>query len=162
MVQICEADDEEKPKFASLQKDQSIQTISIEEALELFKFPKVIGEYEGIPVKINKGRFGPYVQLNKLFVSIKEANGDTLENMTIDRAIVLIEEKREEDRNRIIKEFDEDKTMQLLNGRYGAYLKIGKKNFKLPKDVEPAELSYEECVEISKNQPKPRGKKKKK
>jgi DNA topoisomerase-1 len=133
----------------------------LEDALELFKFPKVIGEYEGVPVKVNKGRFGPYVQLNKLFVSIKEANGDTLENMTIDRAIVLIEEKREEDRNRIIKIFPEDENVQLLNGRYGAYLKIGKKNFKLPKDVEPAELSYEQCIEISQNQPKPRRKKKK-
>ncbi len=161
MVQIGEQDDEEKPKFASLQKDQSIQTISLEEALELFKFPKVIGEYEETPVKINKGRFGPYVQLNKLFVSIKEANGDSLDNMTIERAIELIEIKREEDRNRIIKLFKEDESMQLLNGRYGAYLKIGKKNFKLPKDVEPAELSYEECVEISKNQPKPKRKKKK-
>lgn len=162
MVQIGESDDEEKPKFASLQKDQSIQTISIEEALELFKFPKVIGEYEGQPVKINKGRFGPYVQLQKLFVSIKESNGDSLENMTIERAIELIEEKREEDRNKLIKTFPEDDTMQLLNGRYGAYLKIGKKNFKLPKDVEPADLSYEECIEISKNQPKPRRKTKKK
>ncbi len=161
MVQIGEQDDEEKPKFASLQKDQSIQTISLEEALELFKFPKVIGQYEDTDVKINKGRFGPYVQLNKLFVSIKEANGDTLENMTIKRAIELIEEKREEDRNKLIKTFDEDDTMQLLNGRYGAYLKIGKKNFKLPKDVEPAELTYEQCVEISENQPKPRRKKKK-
>ncbi|WP_070138555.1 type I DNA topoisomerase [Crocinitomix algicola] len=162
MVQIGESDDEEKPKFASLQKDQSIQTISLEEAMELFKFPKVIGEYEGQDVKINKGRFGPYVQLQKLFVSIKEANGDTLENMTIDRAIELIEQKREEDRNKLIKTFPEDETMQLLNGRYGAYLKIGKKNFKLPKDVEPAQLSYEECIEISKNQPKPRRKTKKK
>ncbi|NOQ74273.1 MAG: type I DNA topoisomerase [Crocinitomix sp.] len=162
MVQIGEADDEDKPKFASIQKDQSIQTITVEEALELFKFPKVIGEYEGVPVKINKGRFGPYVQIEKLFVSIKEANGDTLEGMELARAIVLIEEKREEDRNRMIKIFTEDETMQLLNGRYGAYLKIGKKNFKLPKDVEPAELTYEQCIEISKNQPKPRGKKKKK
>ncbi|MFT5821497.1 MAG: DNA topoisomerase-1 [Crocinitomix sp.] len=162
MVQIGEADDEDKPKFASIQKDQSIQTITVEEALELFKFPKVIGEYEGIPVKINKGRFGPYVQIEKLFVSIKEANGDTLENMELERAIVLIEEKREEDRNRMIKTFTEDETMQLLNGRYGAYLKIGKKNFKLPKDVEPAGLTYEQCIEISKNQPKPRAKKKKK
>jgi DNA topoisomerase-1 len=162
MVQIGEQDDEEKPIFASLQKDQSIQTITLEEALELFKFPKVIGQYEDTDVKINKGRFGPYVQLNKLFVSIKEANGDTLENMTIKRAIELIEEKREEDRNKLIKNFDEDETMQLLNGRYGAYLKIGRKNFKLPKDVEPIELTYEQCVEISKNQPKPRAKKKKK
>jgi DNA topoisomerase-1 len=161
MVQIGEQDDEDKPKFASLQKDQSIQTITLEEALELFKFPKVIGQFEDTDVKINKGRFGPYVQINRMFVSIKEANGDTLENMTIERAIELILEKREEDKNRIIKTFKEDEEMQLLNGRYGAYLKIGKKNFRLPKDVEPAELSYEECVEISKNQPKGRKKKKK-
>ncbi|WP_027420405.1 type I DNA topoisomerase [Crocinitomix catalasitica] len=161
MVQIGEQDDEDKPKFASIQKDQSIQTITLEEALELFKFPKVIGQYEDVDVKVNKGRFGPYVQLDKLFVSIKEANGDSIEGMTIERAIELIEEKREDDRNKFIKSFKEDETMQLLNGRYGAYLKIGKKNFKLPKDVEPANLSYEECVEISKNQPKPRGKKKK-
>ncbi len=160
MVQIGEQDDEDKPKFASLQKDQSIQTISLEEALELFKFPKTIGEFEDKPVKINKGRFGPYVQIEKTFVSIKEANGDTLENMTIERAIELIKEKREEDKNRIIKEFPENGDMQLLNGRYGPYLKIGKKNYKLPKDVEPAELSYEECVHISENQPKGRKKKK--
>lgn len=153
MVQIGESDQEEKPKFASLQKDQSIQTISIEEALELFKFPKVIGQYEDVDIKINKGRFGPYVQQGKLFVSIKEENGDTLENMTIERAIELIEAKKEEDRNRIIKEFAEDESMQLLNGRYGPYLKVGRKNYKLPKDVEPKELSYEECVHIMENQP---------
>ena len=160
MVQIGESDDEDKPKFASIQKDQSIQTITLNEALELFKFPKVIGEFEGEAVKVNKGRFGPYVQIGKLFVSIKATNGDTLEEITIERAIELIEEKREEDRNRLIKKFAEDKTMELLNGRYGAYLKIGKKNFKLQKDAEPAELTYEQCIEISKNQPKPRAKKK--
>ena len=160
MVQIGEQDDEEKPKFASLQKDQSIQTISLEDALELFKFPKVIGQFEDTDVKINRGRFGPYVQIVKMFVSIKEADGDTLENMTIERAIELILVKREEDKNRLIQEFKEDETMFLLNGRYGPYLKIGKKNFKLPKDVEPAELTYEQCVEISQNQPKGRKKKK--
>ena len=90
-----------------------------------------------------------FIDSNK---SIKEEKGDSLENMTIERAIELIKEKREEDKNKIIKTFDEDENMQLLNGRYGAYLKIGKKNFRLPKDVEPAELSYEQCVEISQNQ----------
>ena len=160
MIQIGEQDDEEKPRFASLQKDQSIQTIELDDALELFKFPKVIGQFEGTDVKVNKGRFGPYVQINRTFVSIKEDKGDTLENMTIERAIELILEKREEDKNKIIKEFPEDETMQLLNGRYGPYLKIGKKNYKLPKNVEPAELTYEECVEISENQPKKRAKKK--
>ena len=160
MIQIGESEDEEKPKFASLQKDQSIQTISLEDALELFKFPKVIGEFEGKEVKVNKGRFGPYVQIERTFVSIKEENGDTMENMTIERAIELIKQKREEDKNRIIKIFEEDENVQLLNGRYGAYLKIGKKNFRLPKDAKPEELTYEQCIEISQNQPK-RGKKKK-
>lgn len=154
MVQVGEQDDEEKPKYASLQKDQSIHTISLEDALELFKFPKVIGEFEGKEVKINKGRFGPYVQIDRTFVSIEEEDGDTLQNMTIERAIELIEKKRELDKNKIIKSFSEDENTQLLNGRYGAYLKIGKQNYKLPKDVEPAELTYEECIEISKNQPK--------
>lgn len=161
MIQIGESDDEEKPKFASVQKDQSIQTISLEDALELFKFPKVIGQFEGKDVKVNKGRFGPYVQIDKTFVSIKEANGDTMENMTIERATELIEQKREEDKNRIIKLFPEDDNVQLLNGRYGAYLKIGKQNFRLPKDVKPEELTYEQCIEISQNQPA-KGKKKKK
>ena len=159
MVQIGEQEDEEKPRFASLQKDQSIQTISLDEALELFKFPKVLGQYEGKDVKINKGRFGPYVQIEKTFVSIKEANGDTLENMTLDRAVELYTAKMEEDKNKIIKTFAEDENMQLLNGRYGPYLKIGKLNYRLPKNVEPAELTYEQCVEIAENQPK--GKKKK-
>ena len=162
MAQIGESDQEEKPKFASLKKDQSIQTITIEEALELFKFPKVIGQYEDMDIKINKGRFGPYVQQAKLFVSIKEENGDTLENMTIERAIELIEEKKEEDRNRIIKSFDEDDTMQLLNGRYGPYLKVGRKNYKLPKDVEPKDLTYDECLHIMENQPAKKRKAKKK
>lgn len=162
MAQIGESDQEEKPKFASLKKDQSIQTITIEEALELFKFPKVIGQYEDVDIKINKGRFGPYVQQAKLFVSIKEENGDTLENMTIERAIELIEEKKEEDRNRIIKSFDEDDTMQLLNGRYGPYLKVGRKNYKLPKDVEPKDLTYDECLHIMENQPAKKRKAKKK
>ncbi len=162
MAQIGESDQDEKPKFASLKKDQSIQTITIEEALELFKFPKVIGQYEDVDIKINKGRFGPYVQQAKLFVSIKEENGDTLENMTIERAIELIEEKKEEDRNRIIKSFDEDDTMQLLNGRYGPYLKVGRKNYKLPKDVEPKDLTYDECLHIMENQPAKKRKAKKK
>jgi DNA topoisomerase-1 len=160
MVQIGESDDEDKPKFASIGKNHSIQTITIEQGLELFKFPKVIGEFEGEAVKVNKGRFGPYVQLGKLFVSIKESNGDTLETMEISRAIELIIAKREEDSNRLIKSFKEDKTMELTNGRYGAYLKIGKKNFKLPKGTDPTLLSFDECIEISKNQPKPKGKKK--
>jgi len=153
MVQIGSQDDEDKPKFASLRKNQSITSITFEEALELFNFPKTIGEFEDKVVKINIGRFGPYVQHAGKFMSISEKNGDDIETITYDRAVELILEKREADAKALIKTFKEDETMFLLIGRYGPYLKIGKKNFKLPKDVEPADLSYEQCVEISENQP---------
>jgi len=153
MVQIGTQDDEDKPKFASLRKNQSITSITFEEALELFNFPKTIGEFEDKIVKINIGRFGPYVQHAGKFMSISEKNGDDIETITYDRAVELILEKREADAKALIKTFKEDDTMFLLIGRYGPYLKIGKKNFKLPKDVEPADLSYEQCVEISENQP---------
>lgn len=153
MVQIGHADDEEKPKFASLRKNQSITSISLEEALDLFSFPKVIGEFEDKDVKVNIGRFGPYVQHNSKFVSISEKNGDNIETITLERAIELIKEKREADAKALIKTFKEDDKMQLLNGRYGAYLKVGRKNYKLPKDAEPEKLTYEQCLEIMENQP---------
>jgi len=153
MVQIGHADDEEKPKFASLRKNQSITSISLEEALDLFSFPKVIGEFEDKDVKVNIGRFGPYVQHNSKFVSISEKNGDNIETITLERAIELIKEKREADAKALIKTFKEDDKMQLLNGRYGSYLKVGRKNYKLPKDAEPEKLTYEQCLEIMENQP---------
>lgn len=155
MIQIGEQDDEEKPRFASLKKDQSIQTISLEEALELFNYPKVIGEFEGLEVKVNIGRFGPYIQHDKKFVSISAKLGDTIEGITIERAIELILAKREDDKNKTIRIFKEDENVQLLNGRYGAYLKIGKDNFKLPKNTDPTQLSYQECLDIAAAQAKP-------
>lgn len=159
MIQIGEQDDEEKPKFASVKKDQSIQTISLNDALELFKYPKTIGTFEGSEVKVNVGRFGPYIQHDKKFVSIAAKLGDTLEGMTIERAIELIQMKREDDKNKTIRIFAEDNDVQLLNGRYGAYLKIGKDNFKLPKNTDPTKLSYQECLDIAASQAKPsRGK----
>ncbi|MBI3135940.1 MAG: type I DNA topoisomerase [Bacteroidetes bacterium] len=155
MIQIGEQDDEEKPKFASVKKDQSIQTISLADALELFKYPKTIGGFEGSEVKVNVGRFGPYIQHDKKFVSISAKAGDTLEAMTLERAIELIQQKREDDKNKTIRIFDEDQNVQLLNGRYGAYLKIGKDNFKLPKNSDPAKLTYTQCLEIAASQAKP-------
>ncbi|MFK8036992.1 MAG: type I DNA topoisomerase [Crocinitomicaceae bacterium] len=157
MVQIGHPDDEEKPRFASLRPNQNIHSISLEDALELFKFPKTLGQYEDKDVKVNVGRFGPYVQHNSKFISIKEKDGDTIDSVDFERAIELILAKREADAKALIKTFPEDETMQLLIGRYGPYLKIGKANFKLPKDVEPADLSYEECVTISENQPAKKG-----
>lgn len=162
MVQIGDEQvDGEKPKFASLRANQSINSITLEEALDLFKLPRTLGEMEGQPVKANVGRFGPYVQLGKLFASIpKEEDPMTID---FDRAVELIREKREADAKKIIKTFEENEDVQLLNGRWGPYLKIGRKNFKLPKDVEPEKLTLEECIEISENQPAPRkGKAKKK
>lgn len=151
MIQIGDSEDEEKPQFASLKGNQSINTITLEEALDLFKLPRIIGEFENKELKVNNGRFGPYVQHDGAFTSLgKEDDPMTI---TAERAIELIQAKRAADKAKIIKTFDEDKSMQLLNGRYGAYLKIGKNNFKLPKDAVPEDLTYEQCIEISKNQP---------
>ena len=151
MVQIGDSEDEEKPQFASLKGNQSINTITLEEALDLFKLPRIIGEFENKELKVNNGRFGPYIQHDGAFTSLgKEDDPMTI---TAERAIELIQAKRAADKAKIIKTFDEDKSMQLLNGRYGAYLKIGKNNFKLPKDAVPEDLTYEQCIEISQNQP---------
>lgn len=155
MVQIGdEQEDGEKPQFASLHADQSINQITLDEALELFKLPRVVGEFEGQVVKANIGRFGPYVQHGKMFVSIPK--GEDPMSIAIDRAIELIKKKIEDDANKIIKIFPEREDVQLLNGRWGAYLKIGKDNFKLPKGTEADKLTLEECLSIAENQPKPK------
>lgn len=153
MVQIGQAEDEEKPKFASLLKDQSIETISLEEALELFKLPRTVGEYEGKTVTAAIGRFGPYLRWNNLFVSLKKNEGDEPLTVEMDRAIELIEIKKEQEKNKYIKTFDEDENVQVLNGRYGPYIKFGKKNIKIPKDRKPEELTYEECVKLAEAPP---------
>lgn len=153
MIQIGdEKEDGEKPRFASLHGNQSIHTITLEEALGLFKLPRVIGEFEGVVIKANTGRFGPYVQMDKLFVSLKKE--DDPMTVTLERAIELIRDKREADANKVIKIFPENKDVQLLNGRYGAYLKIGKDNFKLPKNTVVAELTLEDCLKIADEQGK--------
>lgn len=160
MVQIGSVEDEEKPKFASLLKEQSIETITFEEALELFKLPRDVGEYEGKKVTAAIGRFGPYIRWNNLFVSLKKGEGDEPLTVELDRAIELIELKKEQEKNKYIKTFQEDKDVQVLNGRYGPYIKIGRKNFKIPKDKKPEELTLEECKEIASAAPtKKRGRK---
>ena len=155
MIQVGdEQEDGEKPQFASLQKDQSINSISLEQALELFKLPRTLGDFEDVVVKANVGRFGPYIQHGKSFVSIPK--GEDPMSIQFDRAVELILAKKEADANKIIKVFSEREDVQLLNGRYGAYLKIGKDNFKLPKGVEVEQLSLEACLDIAANQPKPK------
>ena len=159
MVQIGdEKEDGEKPQFASLQKNQSISSITLEDALELFKLPRTLGEYEDLVVKANVGRFGPYLQHGKAFVSLpKEESPMTVD---LDRAIEIILAKRQADIDKIIKQFPENPEVQLLNGRWGPFLKIGKDNFKLPKDAEVEKLTLEECITISENQPVSKFKKK--
>jgi DNA topoisomerase-1 len=153
MAQIGDSEDE-NVQFASLRPNQSIGTVTLEEVLDLFKLPRTLGEFEDKVVKANVGRFGPYIQHNSKFVSLKE---DDPMQVTLERAIELIKIKRDEDEKKLIKTFEEDANMQLLEGRWGPYLKIGKNNFKLPKDVEPEKLTYEECIHISENQPKKTG-----
>ena len=152
MVQIGEQDDEGKPRFASLSKGQNIDSITLEEALDLFKMPRILGELEDKPVKANIGRFGPYVQHDKLFASIPKEE-DVME-IELERAIELVLAKRKADAERIIKQFEEEPATQILNGRWGPFIKSGKKNFKLPKDLEdPSKLTLEEVKHIMENQP---------
>jgi len=159
MVQIGEAEDEEKPQFASLPKGQSMETITFEEAMDLFKLPRNLGKYEDADVTAAIGRFGPYVRHQNKFVSLGKT--DDPYTVTLDRAIELIEAKRTEEKNRIIKEFDDQPGLQVLNGRYGPYIAFNKKNYKIPKNRKPEELSLEECMEIIEKTPdKPSRKKK--
>ncbi len=150
-VQLGELEDEEKPRFSSLRKGQLIETITLEQALELFKLPRTVGAFEDLPIDANVGRYGPYVRHNNKFVSLGEED-DPL-TITQERAIELIKAKRVEDANRIIKSFEENEEFQILKGKWGPYLKAGKKNVKLPKDKEPEALTYEECVELVENAP---------
>lgn len=153
MVQIGDEQvDGEKPQFASLQKDQSIGTITLDQALELFKMPRTLGEFEDLVVKANVGRFGPYIQHGKIFASIPKEESPM--SITFDRAVEIILEKREADANKLIKAFPEREDVLLLNGRWGAYLKIGKDNFKLPKGTEAEKLTLEECIKIAESQPR--------
>ncbi|MGQ3132314.1 MAG: type I DNA topoisomerase [Flavobacteriales bacterium] len=157
MAQIGEAEDEEKPRFASLQKNQSIETITLEEALSLFKLPKPIGIFEDEEMVVGVGRFGPYVRHAGKFYSLPKG-ADPLD-FQMGEAIKLIEEKRIADSNKTIKEF-EGTDIQVLNGRFGPYIKQGKENYKIPKGTEPAALTLEEVQKIIAEAPAKKPKKK--
>lgn len=147
MIQLGDGEGEEKPQFASLLKGQSVSTITLDEALKLFDFPRHIGEYEGADLTVAIGRYGPYVKFDGKFISIPKEYSPA--HLTLDEAVALIEEKRREEANRIVKTFDEDETVQILNGRYGVYIACGKNNYKIPKTVaDPSALTLEECREI--------------
>ena len=204
-VQIGEATDEEKPQFANLRKDQLIETISLQEALDLFALPReagffedkpmiigvgkfgpyvkhddkyvslakdddpytvsaeraieliqqkrvesasdTLGEFEGKPVSTGKGRFGPYVKFEDKYISLPK--GDTLAGITLDRAIELIQQKRQAESNKYIKEFAENPSVKVVNGIYGPYIAVGKRNIKIPKDTDPATLTLEDCLALA-------------
>ena len=147
IVQIGNANDEEKPRFAQLNKGQSIHQITLEEALDLFKLPRVLGEYKGAEVKVGTGRFGPYIQVNKEYVSIPKE--DDPMTITLEEAVVLIDKKHQQDASKHLKTFEEEPEMEIMNGRYGPYIVYKGKNYRLPKTIkEPTELTAEKCLEI--------------
>jgi DNA topoisomerase-1 len=170
MVQMGEKQEDEnapKPKFASLLKGQTIQTITLDEAMDLFKLPRTVGEWEGKEIVASVGRFGPYLRYDGKFTSIKKTDEENPLTIDLDRSIELIKIKIQADKDRLISNFDGDPLIQVLNGRYGPFIQVsppkGKKiNVKIPKGTEPKTLTREECINLWENQPekKPRGKKK--
>ena len=154
VVQIGKADDTEKPQFAQLPADKGMETITLAEALELFKLPRTVGTFEESPVVIGTGRFGPYILHQRKYSSLpKDANPLTV---TLDDAIAIIKERRQQEEKKHLKEFTEDTNLEVLNGRYGPYLAYEGKNYRLPKAMhaKAAELSYEECMDIINKQKK--------
>ncbi len=160
MAQIGEASDEKKPRFASLLAEQSIQSITLQEALELFKLPRIVGEFEAEEVVAAIGRFGPYLRHKGKFVSLKKVEGDEPLTIEIARAIEVIEAHRQAEKDRIINRFDGNPLVQVLNGRYGPFIQIGegtrknKQNVRIPKGIEPKSLSREMCLELAEQQNK--------
>lgn len=160
VVQIGAADDEDKPRFSQLPAGKSMETMTLEDALELFKLPRNLGQFEAQDVVIGAGRFGPYVMHKKKYVSVPK-DQDPL-TITLDGAIRLIQEKRLQEAKRHLKAFEEDTKLEVMNGRYGPYIAYDGKNYRLPKALHETaeELTYEQCLDIVKNAPEPKRKKK--
>ncbi|MDR3652545.1 MAG: type I DNA topoisomerase [Paludibacter sp.] len=158
LAQIGTVDEEDKPVFASLRKEQSIESISLEEALELFKLPRQLGEFEGKVMTVAIGRFGPYIRHDASFYSLPKT--DDPMDVTTERAIEIIEEKREVEKNRIIQTLGENGEIQVLNGRFGPYFTCDKINYKIPKGTDPTILTHEKCLELIASQPEAANKKK--
>lgn len=150
IVQIGSAEDEEKPRFAQMKKGQTLESITLEEALELFRLPRTLGEFEGVTVTVGAGRFGPYIRYDKSYVSIGK-NADPL-TITLDEAVQMIKEKRESEIKKVIKSFPESPGLEVMNGRYGAYIAYQGSNYKIPKNQDPAALTLENCMEIINHQ----------
>ncbi|ARS35318.1 type I DNA topoisomerase [Pontibacter actiniarum] len=156
-VQLGEENEEtgEKPVYASLRKGQFIESLALEDALELFKLPRIVGTYEDKDMTAAIGRFGPYIRHNSKFYSLPKTL-DPLK-VTAEEAVALIEAKRKADAEKLIKSFPENPDIQVLNGRYGPYIVAGKKNVKIPKDKEPSELTLEECIALAEATPEKKG-----
>ncbi|MDP2336704.1 MAG: type I DNA topoisomerase [Bacteroidota bacterium] len=150
----------EKPQFASLRSGQHIETITLEEVLELFKMPRTLGEYEGKTVTVAIGRFGPYVKHDSKFISL-EKDVDDPYSVDLERATILIEAKREKDRNAVITVFEENPEVKLLNGRWGPYISFKKNNYKIPKNTDAAKLSFDDCMKLIEKSPAPKKSRKK-
>ncbi|MFD2516112.1 type I DNA topoisomerase [Pontibacter locisalis] len=156
-VQLGEENPEtgEKPTYASLRKGQFLETITLEDALELFKLPRIVGTYEDKEMTAAIGRFGPYIRHNSKFYSLPKSI-DPLQ-VTAQEAVELIEAKRKADAEKTIKTFDENPDVQVLNGRYGPYIVVGKKNVKIPKGKEPNDLTLQECLDLAEATPEKKG-----
>ena len=162
VAQIGDTESDEKPRFAGLKKDMSIESVTLEEVLKLFDFPRILGEYEGKEITVAVGRFGPYVKHDNKFYSLAKTDDPAI--VDCDRAIEIINEKRQKDLDNIIRTYDQDPDLRVLNGRFGPYIAYKKSNFKIAKSVDPATLTYEQCmaiVEDPKNAPKKKTAKKK-
>jgi DNA topoisomerase-1 len=142
MIQIGSAEDEEKPRYAKLMADQSIETILLDEAMTLFDLPRIIGTHENITLKTNQGRFGPYLQYDKLFISISP---EEIYSLTLEQALQKVEEKKLANENKFIATFGD---IEILNGRFGPYIKKGKNNYKIPKSQDPKELTEQDCLAL--------------
>ena len=162
VAQIGDTESEEKPRFAGLKKDMSIESVTLEEVLKLFDFPRILGEFEGKEIVVAVGRFGPYIRHDNKFFSLAKTDNPAL--VEYDRAVEIINEKLQKDLDNIILTFDQDPDMRVLNGRFGPYIAYKKTNYKIPKGTEPSTLTYEQClsiVEDPKNAPKKKVVKKK-
>jgi DNA topoisomerase I len=144
VAQIGNADNDEKPRFASLPKNLLLETITLEEALNLFRLPRSVGEHDGTEIVVGIGKFGPYLRHKSKFYSLKKGVDDPY-SVTLDRAVEIINEKNESDKKKVIKDFDD---VKVLNGRFGPYITRNKQNYKLPKGTDPEKLTPEECIAI--------------
>ena len=150
VAQIGKAEDEEKPRFAQLKKEMSIESVSLEEVLDLFKLPRELGEYEGATITIGAGRFGPYIYHNKAYTSLPK--GTDPMSITLEEAIDLIKEKLNAEAQRHIKQFAEEPELEIMNGRFGPYIAYKGSNYKIPKDIVPQDLTLDACHELIKLQ----------